>query len=401
MKKHIKIGKITYRIVFARNGYTNRNGTRQVVVSCSLDGQSITFPTGLYLKPDQLENGIVVNHSMASLYNRFLYQDRDRIEATELSLIFKGKIVTLSGLKAAVENGYLTENTGLAEFIDKVLDNSVTRSDTTKQSYETLKKQTLEFDKGAKVSSIDLDWVNRFYMWLKDKGLAPNTVIGRLKSLRAIMNEAIKRKIITSDDDPFKFFKIPTMSSREEFLTFGEIKRIENLKLRGRKAHIRDAFLFACWTGFRYSDLIDLRTTDLKEIRGKTWIFKKPKKTAETSGITVQIPLYCIFDGKPMELLKKYSSIESLVKIGNNASANRTLKEIIKLAKIPEERHITFHVARHTTATLLLYKGVPVTTVQKILGHTKLETTQIYAKVTDVVVKTDIEKAFKPKKDSV
>ena len=105
MKKRIKIGKITYRIVFARNGYTNRNGTRQVVISCSLDGQSITFPTGLYLKPDQLENGIVVNHSMASLYNRFLYQDRDRIEATELSLIFKGKVVTLSGLKAAVENG--------------------------------------------------------------------------------------------------------------------------------------------------------------------------------------------------------------------------------------------------------------------------------------------------------
>ena len=124
-------------------------------------------------------------------------------------------------------------------------------------------------------------------MWLKDKGLAPNTVIGRLKSLRAIINEAIKRKIITSEDDPFKFFKIPTMSNREEFLTFGEIKRIENLKLRGRKAHIRDAFLFACWTGFRYSDLTSLTTSDLREIRGKLWIFKKPQKTAETSGITV------------------------------------------------------------------------------------------------------------------
>ena len=90
-----------------------------------------------------------------------------------------------------------------------------------------------------------------------------------------------------------------------------------------------------------------------------------------------------------------------MVKIGNNASSNRTLKEITKAAKISEERHITFHIARHTTATLLLYKGVPVTTVQKILGHTKIETTQIYARVTDAVVKTDIEKAFKHKKDVV
>ena len=191
------------------------------------------------------------------------------------------------------------------------------------------------------------------------------------------------------------------MSGRDEFLTFKELKKIESLKLKGREKHIRDTFLFACYTGFRYSDLIELKTEDLKQIRGKTWIYKKPKKTAETSGVTVQIPLYCIFDGKPLQLLSKYTSIESLVKVGNNASANRTLKKVIEKAGIAKERHITFHIARHTTGTLLLSKGVPVTTVQKILGHTKLETTQIYARVTDTIVKTDLEKAFKSKKEIV
>ena len=77
---------------------------------------------------------------MADLYNRLLYKDKERIESTELSLIFKGKVVTLASLRSAVENGYLTENTSLTEFIDRVLENSVTRSAQTKSSYESLKK---------------------------------------------------------------------------------------------------------------------------------------------------------------------------------------------------------------------------------------------------------------------
>lgn len=395
------ISKIKYTIIFARNGYTNRHGNKQVVICCNQNGQTITFDTGFYLRPDQLQNGIVVNTGMDDFLNRYIYRQRDEIEQIELNLIFRGKNVSLSMLKQAVMNGYATQNTSFSDFIDKVLESSTNRSDQTKASYETLKKQIKEFDSSAKVASIDLDWLNRFHLWLKDKDLAKNTIIGRLKSLRAIVNEAIKRQIIPVQDDPFRFFKIPTMSGRDEFLTFKELKKIESLKLKGREKHIRDTFLFACYTGFRYSDLIELKTEDLKQIRGKTWIYKKPKKTAETSGVTVQIPLYCIFDGKPLQLLSKYTSIESLVKVGNNASANRTLKKVIEKAGIAKERHITFHIARHTTGTLLLSKGVPVTTVQKILGHTKLETTQIYARVTDTIVKTDLEKAFKSKKEIV
>ena len=133
-------------------------------------------------------------------------------------------------------------------------------------------------------------------------------------------------------------------------------------------------------------------------INGKQWIVKKPIKTLESSSITVTIPIYRIFDGKPLKMIEDSKSIERLTHIGNNASANRTLKDILSKANIAKDKHITFHTARHTTATLLLSQNVPITTVQKILGHTKIETTQIYAKVTNNIVKKDIEYAFPKKK---
>ena len=159
--------------------------------------------------------------------------------------------------------------------------------------------------------------------------------------------------------------------------------------------HQRHCFLFACYTGFRFSDLNTLSQDNIVIIKGRKWIVKKPFKTLETSSIVVRIPIYSIFGGKALQLIDDYGSVEKLCHIGHNSAANRTLKELLKMAGISEERHITFHVARHTCATLLLSQGVPITSVQSILGHTKITTTQIYAKLIDKTLKKDIEKAFK------
>lgn len=113
--------------------------------------------------------------------------------------------------------------------------------------------------------------------------------------------------------------------------------------------------------------------------------------------INIEIPLEDLFGGKALEIISKYKSIESFSKsIGSNGSANQILKEIAKkanLSKIP-----TFHMARHTFATILLEDGVPITTVQKLLGHTKISTTMIYSEINENIIQNDIKKALKKKK---
>ena len=106
----------------------------------------------------------------------------------------------------------------------------------------------------------------------------------------------------------------------------------------------------------------------------------------EKTGYEVKIPLYLAFNGRALDILNRYSSIEEFTRIGCNADTNRHLAVLQRMAKI--KTRTTFHTARHTCATLLCHQGVPITTVQKILGHTKLTTTQLYSEVlADTIVR--------------
>ena len=392
--------KINYKITFSRNGYVRNDGTREVVITCSQCGKTIQIGTKIYIENKHLKNGFIQGHPLSDEYNRYVYKLKNDFERLEIDLALSGKHVTLSTLRRQIKEG-IKKNMPLSEFVSTVNKTSTTRNVKTKASYDTLARQVDKFEKGVSINDIDVDFVNSFINWCKDNKLSHNTIVGRLKGIRAMINEAIKRKIIKMEDDPFKFIKIPMMKNREEFLTMEEVRRLEKLKLNGRYKKIRDAFLFACYTGFRFSDLNSIKNTDIKTINGKKWIVKKPLKTMDSSNITVRIPIYAIFDGKPLSLIDDAyeGNVEKLCHIGNNSSANKMLKEIITKSNIENgtERHITFHCARHTAATLLLQQSVPMTTVQKILGHTKLTTTQIYAKVNDGVIDNDVKKAFKTK----
>ena len=157
---------------------------------------------------------------------------------------------------------------------------------------------------------------------------------------------------------------------------------MENVKVTGKLAHVRDAFLFCCYTGLRFSDFNHLLPKYFVTIKGKPWLQIKTEKT----GYDLKIPLYLVFDGKPLEILNKYPSLKDLVSIGCNADTNRHLAALQRMARI--NTRTTFHTARHTCATLLCHQGVPITTVQKILGHTKLTTTQLYSEVmADTIVR--------------
>ena len=134
------------------------------------------------------------------------------------------------------------------------------------------------------------------------------------------------------------------------------------------------------------------------KIKGQPWLMIQTEKT----GYDLKIPLHLVFDGKALEILQRYLSVADFTKIGCNAGTNRHLATLQKIAKI--KTRTTFHTARHTCATLLCHQGVPITTVQKILGHTKLTTTQLYSEVmADTIVRdlSNVRKNGKKCKTSI
>ncbi len=146
-----------------------------------------------------------------------------------------------------------------------------------------------------------------------------------------------------------------------------------------------DAFLFCCYTGIRYSDFVRLSSKNILVIQNNTWLIYKSIKT----GTEVRLPLFLLFEKKGLDILNKYKGdSSSLFSLQDNSNVNKELIELSRLAGIL--KRVSFHTARHTNATLL----INITTVQKLLGHKSVRTTQIYASVMDTAIIHDLERSF-------
>lgn len=146
---------------------------------------------------------------------------------------------------------------------------------------------------------------------------------------------------------------------------------------------VRDTFLFCCFTGLAFCDVRALMWTDISEdASGHVWI-RKPR--AKTGGLSI-IPMLEI----PMRIVRKYREHPAVKSTGvalpviTNQKMNAYLKEIADLAGI--RKHLTTHVARHTFASISLSNQVSIEVISKILGHSDIKTTQIYAKMQDQAI---------------
>jgi len=192
------------------------------------------------------------------------------------------------------------------------------------------------------------------------------------------------------DKDPFVNFKLKFKKTERQFLTERELKLIEETTFKiPSYEKIKDLFVFACYTGLSYIDVKELKADHLViGLDGGDWLYTKRTKTDEP----LKIPLL----PEAKEIIEKYRDepmIEAegrLLPIYSNHMINRTLKDIAEACGI--RKNLTFHVARHTFATAItLSNGVPIETVSKLLGHSKLSTTQIYAKVVEKKIGEDMQ----------
>lgn len=378
------LNKIRYRLAFNRAGRLNKQGESLIEIECTQQRRRIYFSTHVYVKPENFAHGAVNGTPNAEELNYALYLMIQDVERIELEYIKRGVTVNLPMLREAVRS-HISPAAKLRDFGLQVVEESE-RKNLTKLNYQTLLNNLERFRSGLLVTDIDYQFLVSYDKWLRDSGIAHNTRIGRLQLLRALLNEARKRDIINTN--PFERFRIQQMVSKKGYVTADQLHKLERLSLHGNEERIRDAFLVGCYTGLRFSDIISLRQEHIKD----GWLTKKMAKT----GYIVEVPVAKLFDGKMLEIIEKYGKIDNLAKnIGSNASVNKVLRLI--LDRIGVDPKITFHSSRHTFATLLGQKGVHLTTIQKLLGHQKLQTTQIYNEVDRMAITNDIKKASKMK----
>lgn len=207
-----------------------------------------------------------------------------------------------------------------------------------------------------------------------------------MKHLKTFINEAINQDLMDSSNYPFRKYKIKMTESKHTFLRPEEISSLENLKLPLRWSHLQhtlDAFLFCCYTGLRYSDFTHLSSDNLMKDQKQIWLVFTSVKT----GVETRLPLRLLFQGKALLLLNKYrKNLDFFFRLKKNSLVNKELIRIGKLGQITQ--HFSFHSARHTNASLLIYQGAQITTVQKLLGHRSIKTTQGYSNIfSDTIIK--------------
>lgn len=383
--------KIRYRLVYNRKKHLNKQGTALVQVEASLNQRKIYFKTNLYIKPEHWDKQTsqVIGHPQANDLNSMLFEFVLHLQGIELALWKRGVPVTLSLLKDAMKKNRPVNVTFPVFARNYVQDSD--RRESTKENLLTTITVLQEFRPGLDFKDITYTFLKDFEVYLREKGNGVNTVAKHLRQLRTLVNEAINQGYIHADAYPFRKFKIKQEKGRHEFLTPDELKKLENLDISDKKLrHVLDAFLFCCYVGLRYSDFCQLSPANFIKVNGKKWLHFKSIKT----GIELRLPLHLLFEGKALAILDRYD-IAEFASLGSNSEVNKCLAQITMMARI--KKHVTYHTARHTCATLLIHQGVPITTVQKLLGHTSVKTTEIYSEILSSTILRDL-KAIKRKR---
>ena len=239
--------------------------------------------------------------------------------------------------------------------------------------------------KRSDLSMLELtpDFIKEFAVFLStDRGLQNGSIWTNCMWLKGVVMRAHFNGLIPRN--PFAQFHVSPNIKEREYLTEEELKTLMTHEFADAKlSYIRDIFVFASFTALSFVDVKELTTDDIVEVNGEKWILSKRHKTK----VPFQVKLLDI----PLQIIKRYEEFQTDKSVFPNLnywSICKPLKKMIKECGITKD--ISFHCARHGFATLALSKGMPIESVSRVLGHTNIVTTQLYAKITTQKIDHDL-----------
>lgn len=391
--------KSIFRVVFyLRSNYVNKEGKTSVMLRIYLNNERLSLgSTGISVKSSQwdkekerikgrtteaLNTNLQLDNITSGLQSIFRrIEMSDVVSLERIKSEFLGKKEEIDTLMQLFEkhNGDVAKQVGV----------SVGKA--TLQKYNVCKRHFSEFlEKQYKRSDLKLTEltyvvIREFDLYLRTEvGQNANTATKTMKTFKTITLLGQKMGVLLHD--PFMNHRFHIEPVNRGFLTDEEILLIANKDLGiSRLELVRDIFIFSCFTGLAYIDVSNLTPDHIVTLGDKQWIMTQRQKTSvETNVLLLDIPKAIIakYGGKTYRNGKLFPML-------TNQKTNSYLKEIADICGI--KKNLTFHLARHTFATMSLSKGVPMESVSKMLGHTNIRTTQIYARITNKKIEHDME----------
>ncbi|WP_299577513.1 site-specific integrase [uncultured Sunxiuqinia sp.] len=384
-----------------RKSRKSEDGRSSICVRYTYRGSRTELSTGIYALPEHWDvSRQKINSKVKG--SKILNENLDRIKIEILDIFNQlrssNEEFDVNTIKQKLLK--IQDSKGILDVFNYYLDSILAKlnkgySMETYKHYKSSRKRLSEFitkklrRSDISALSIDYKFLNAFDVFIKKNfNNSQNTAWNYHKHLRRVLNLAISLDYI--DKNPYSKFKVRLDETHREILSSDELKRIEGKQIQiERLAVVRDIFVFACYTGLSFSDIAKLSAFHIQQKNdGREWIIIDRKKTNNRC----RIPLL----PKAKEILKKYEDYPKisgkaiLLPVLTNQKMNSYLKELGDICNI--NKNITMHIARHTFATTVtLSNGVPIETVSKLLGHSSLKTTQIYAKVLDKKIAEDME----------
>ena len=373
---------------FQQRTYKKQNGTQAIRLRIFTSANDIQYiDTGISVlknqwddKKQQVKKHPIeeqLNASMNSLLNdvKILYYKNEGVSAKRLLQIYK--------------NSKKYDGSSLLNFYQSIVDENKMKG-----AIRTAKTQQHYIDKLSKFASFlsfaDISplWAKDYEKWLISRGNKPNTIASNFKCLNAILNKAVKMGLI--EKNPLKGYQIKTVNSKKNILSIEDINLLENYEIaphfKGMEL-ARDVFLFSFYmAGMRFSDVCKLKWEDVTD----TEVVYTMGKSEKRAGATRYIPI----TPKVKQILERYKAnktfvfpildkcdlnniekVEYTIYIANN-KLNRSIKILAKHAGIT--KHVSMHIAKHSFASYAVKNNVNLFHISKLLGHTKLSTTEHY-----------------------
>lgn len=388
-------------LFYGKRAKMTKEGLVPIYLRVTVNGKRFETSTNRYIPENKwsVEAGRVKGNSEESRnINTYLDSLRSKVYSYQQELIGEGAVVSVDSFREK----WLGQNAKSVTLLEVFQRHNDQMGQLVGKDYApatlTKYKTTLEYTRDfiqwkyglrdLNLTRLNHEFISEFEFWLKSqKKCAHNTVMKYLTNFKKVVLIGVKNDWLSKD--PFSAYRMSRETVNRSALTETELQKITEKNFENtRLDQVRDIFLFSCYTGLAYADVSKLRQADFIDgFGGEQWIIVNRQKTDSQSRIPVLMPA--------LKILQKYKDHPECVNTSrplpvlSNQKMNSYLKEIGDLCRI--DKNLTFHLARHTFATTVtLTNGVPIESVSKMLGHTSIKTTQIYAKIVDRKISEDM-----------
>lgn len=380
---------------------TNQKGLTPIYAKITLNGERKLLATNRQIEEIQwstdLESALPGNKTLRDL-NSYLEMFKSKIYLAYSSILSGGECIDINALKLAIfgkpsKKGYTLLEVGKEhnDQFEKLI--GIKYSYGSFKNYKTTLKYLTEFiplkfkKQDFPLDKIDYKFCESYFEFLTTiKTCNNNGANKQIQRLKKIVNYAVRLGYIVSN--PTDSFTLQFKPTNKIPLSINEIHKLANFPLQRESLnHVRNIFIFQCYTGLSYSDIKGLKRHHICIDQNEYWVKMERQKTSISFSVLLLNPA--------MKLLKEYLAVcsnnEFIFPVLSNQKMNDNLKiiqEIVGIAK-----NLTTHLARHSFATTItLNNDVPIETVSRMLGHTNIRTTQLYAKVLDDKIGCDMRK---------